>query len=363
MTRPLLSRRALLLGASAAGLAGVSWAQSASPAQLAQALAGTPATRLPPVTGRRQVIIDTDPGQDDAIALLMAMAATDRLDIRALTVSVGNLPLAVTEKNARIVRDWAGRPEIPVYAGYPRPLVREPIFADDVHGKTGMEGPTLHEPRGPLEPKHAVQYIIETLRAAQPRSITLVGLGPLTNFAAALNSAPDIKPAIAEIVVMDGSWGVGGNITPAATFNVYADPEAASIVFRSGVPVTAMSHDAARRVLLTPERIAPFRAMRNNAGKVVADIFDSMMAYGVRRRGVAVGPIYDPCVIAYLLEPELFKGAKVSVDVETKGEFTTGATVVDFRGYNRRTPNALWISEADTEGFYALLQAQIARLP
>ena len=364
MTMPQLSRRALL-GASVAGLASMAFAQSPSPtpAELAQALAGTPATRLPPVTGKRQVIIDTDPGQDDAIALLMAMAATDRLDIKALTVSVGNLPLTVTEKNARIVRDWANRPEIPVYAGYPRPLVREPIFADDVHGKTGMEGPTLHEPRGPLEPKHAVQYIIETLRAAPPKSITLVGLGPLTNFAAALNSAPDIKPAIAEIVVMDGSWGVGGNITPAATFNVYADPEAASIVFRSGVPVTAMSHDAARRVLLTPDRIAPFRAMRNNAGKVVADIFDSMMAYGLRRRSVAVGPIYDPCVIAYLLKPELFKGAKVSVDVETKGEFTTGATVVDFRGYNRRTPNTLWISEADTEGFYALLQAQIARLP
>ncbi len=359
---PSLSRRALL-GASVAGLAGAAFAQSPGPAALAQAMAGTPATQLPPASGKRQVIIDTDPGQDDAVALLMAMAATDRLDIKALTVSVGNLPLSVTSKNARIVRDWANRPEIPIYAGYPRPLVREPIFADDVHGKSGMEGPVLHEPRGALMPTHAVQYLIDTLRAAPPKSITLVGLAPLTNFAAALNAAPDIKPAIAEIAVMDGSWGVGGNITPAATFNIYADPEAASIVFRSGVPVTALSHDAARRVLVTPERIAPFRAMGNNAGKVVADIFDSMMAYGLRRRGVAVGPVYDPCVIAYLLQPELFKGAKVSVDVETKGEFTTGATVVDFRGYNRRTPNALWISEADAEGFHALLRAEIARLP
>ena len=362
MTKTMVSRRALL-AASSASLAGLAFAQSPGTAALAQALAGTPATQLPPVQGKRQVIIDTDPGQDDAVALLMAMAATDRLGILALTVGVGNLPLTVTEKNARIVRDWAGRPDIPVYAGYPRPLVRDPIFADDVHGKTGMEGPALHEPRGPLMPTHAVQYLIETLRGAAPRSITLVGLGPLTNFAAALNAAPDIKPAIAEIVVMDGALGVGGNITPAATFNMYADPEAAAVVFRSGVPVTAMSHDAARRVLLTPERIVPFRTMGNNAGKVVADIFDSMMAYGLRRRGVAVGPIYDPCVIAYLLAPELFKGAKVSVDVETKGEFTTGATVVDFRGYNRRTPNTLWISEADTEGFYSLLLAQIARLP
>lgn len=346
-----------------ASLAGIALAKSPSPAELAQALAGTPATQLQPVTGKRQVIIDTDPGQDDAVALLMAMAATDRLDIKALTVGVGNMPLAVTTKNTLIVRDWAQRADIPVYAGYPQPLVREPIFADDVHGKTGLEGPTLHEPRGKVEPSHAVQYLIGTLRAAAPKSITLVGLGPFTNFAAALTSAPDIKAAIVEIVVMDGSWGVGGNITPAATFNIYADPEAAAIVFRSGVPVTAISHDAARRVLLTPERIGPFRAMGNNAGKVVADIFDSMMAYGVQRRGVAVGPMYDPCVIAYLLQPELCKAAKVHVDVETKGEFTTGATVVDFRGYKKRAPNALWVSEIDPEGFYALLQTEIARLP
>ena len=132
MTKTLLTRRALV--ASAASLAGMAFAQGNTPAQLAQALAGTPAAQLPPVPGKRQVVIDTDPGQDDAVALLMAMAATDRLDILALTVGVGNLPLAVTEKNARIVRDWARRPEIPVYAGYPRPLVREPIVADDVHG-------------------------------------------------------------------------------------------------------------------------------------------------------------------------------------------------------------------------------------
>ena len=353
------SRRALLA-------AGVQLAAGAALAQNhpAQVLLGVAATPLPPrPPGSQRLIIDTDPGQDDAIALLMALAAPDRLDIRALTVSVGNLPLAVTEKNTRIVRDWARRPEIPVYAGSPRPLVRDPIFADDVHGKTGMDGPVLHEPRGPLAPVHAVQYLVDTLRAAAPASVTIAGLGPLTNIAAALNMAPEIKPAIREIVVHGGAWGVGGNITPAATFNFFADPEAASIVFRSGVPVTAVSHDAARRVLVTPERIAPIRALGNNAGKVVADILDSAMAYAVRRRGVAVGPMYDPCVIAYLMRPELFKGARVSVDIETRGEFTTGATVVDFRGYTRRAPNTLWINEVDIDGFYALLGAQIARLP
>jgi purine nucleosidase len=354
-----LSRRALL-AAGAQLAAGVAFAQ-AGPAQVLLGVAATPLPPAPP--GKRRLIIDTDPGQDDAIALLMALAAPDQLDIRALTVSVGNLPLAVTEKNARIVRDWARRPEIPVYAGYPRPLVREPIFADDVHGKTGMDGPVLHEPRGPLMPTHAVPYLVDTLRAAAPGSIVLAGLGPLTNIAAALNMAPEIKPAISEIVVLGGAWGVGGNITPAATFNFYADPEAASIVFRSGVPVTAVSHDAARRVLVTPERIAPIRRLGNNAGKVVADILDAAMAYAVRRRGVAVGPLYDPCVIAYLLRPALFKGARVNVDIETRGEFTTGATVVDFRGYSRRAPNALWISEVDVDGFHALLNAQIARLP
>lgn len=354
-----LSRRALL-AAGAQLAAGAAFAQ-ANPGQV---LIGVAATPLPPAApGRQRVVIDTDPGQDDAIALLMALAAPDRLDIEALTVSVGNMPLAVTEKNTRIVRDWAGRPEVPVYAGYPRPLVREPIFADDVHGKTGMDGPALHAPRAPLMPQHAVQYLIDTLRAAPPASVVIAALGPLTNIAAALGMAPEIKPAIREIVVLGGAWGVGGNITPAATFNFYADPEAASVVFRSGVPLTVVSHDAARRVLVTPERIAPLRRLGNNGGRVVADIFDAAMAYALRRRGVAVGPMYDPCVIAYLLRPELFKGARVSVDIETRGEFTTGATVVDFRGYTRRAPNALWINEVDIDGFYALLNAQIARLP
>ena len=329
-----------------------------------QVLLGVAAQQLPPIPAtRRTVIIDTDPGQDDAIALLFALAAPERLDVRALTVSVGNMPLSVTEKNTRRVRDWAGRPDVPVYAGYPRPLIREPIFADDVHGKTGLDGPALHEPRGPLMPRHAVDYLIETLRAAPPKSVVVVGLGPLTNIAAALNMAPDIKPAISEIVVLGGSWGVGGNITPAATFNFYADPEAASVVFRSGVPVTAVSHDAARRVLVTPERIAPLRKIGNNAGKVVADILDSAMEYAMRRRGVAVGPMYDPCVIAYLLQPELFKGAQVPVDIETRGEFTSGATVVDFRGYTKRKANALWINAVNIDGFYKLLGTQIARLP
>ncbi|QHE89317.1 hypothetical protein F9K07_30550 (plasmid) [Hydrogenophaga sp. BPS33] len=200
-------------------------------------------------------------------------------------------------------------------------------------------------------------------RCAAPASVAVVGLGPLTNIAAALNMAPDIKPAISEIVVLGGSWGVGGNITPAATFNLYADPEAASVVFRGGVPVTAVSHDAARRVLVTPERIAPFRQMGNNAGKVVADILDSAMDYAMRRRGVKVGPMYDPCVIAYLLQPELFKGARVPVDIETRGEFTAGTTVVDFRGYTKRKANTLWINAVDIDGFYRLLGQQIARLP
>ncbi|HYP84310.1 nucleoside hydrolase [Variovorax sp.] len=354
-----VTRRALI--ASAAQLAaGAALAQS----HPAQVLLGAAAAPLPPATPQpRALIIDTDPGQDDAIALLMALAAPDRLEVRGLTVSVGNLPLTVTEKNTRIVRDWAGRPDVPVYAGYPRPLVREPIFAADVHGKTGMDGPVLHEPRAPLMPIPAVTWLIETLRAAEPGSITLAGLGPLTNIAAALNMAPEIKPAIREIVVLGGSWGVGGNITPAATFNFYADPEAASVVFRSGVPVTAVAHDAARRVLVTPERIAPIRQLGNQAGRVVADILDNAMEYAVRRRGVAVGPMYDPCAIAYLLRPEIFKGVRVPVDIETRGEFTTGATVVDFRGYTRRKPNALWISEVDIEAFYALLQSQLARLP
>lgn len=313
---------------------------------------------------RRTVIIDCDPGQDDAIAILFALGAADRLDVRALTAVAGNVPLDLTARNARIIRDWAGRTTtLPVYAGCPRPLMRELITAANVHGKTGLEGVELHEPSGPLQPQHGVAYLIETLKAASPHSVTLCALGPLTNLATALTEAPEIRNGLREIVLMGGAYFERGNITPAAEFNIYVDPQAASIVFESGVPIVVLPRDVAVKAPITPARIAPIRAIGNHCSAVVADIMAAEVAYQKGRRGVEEAPMYDPTATGYLVDPSMFKGRLVNVVVETTGQWTLGETVVDWNGRSGRTPNATWITEVDADAFYAALRASIARLP
>ncbi|WP_186023264.1 nucleoside hydrolase [Burkholderia gladioli] len=313
---------------------------------------------------RRSVIIDCDPGQDDAIAILFALGASDRLDVRALTAVAGNVPLELTERNARIIRDWAGRTRtLPVYAGCPRPLMRELITAANVHGKTGLEGVELPEPQAPVAPQHAVQYLVETLRAAPRQSVTICALGPLTNLATALTEAPEIRDALREIVLMGGAFFERGNITPAAEFNVYVDPEAARIVLASGVPIVVLPRDVAVKAPITPARIEPFRALGNRCGKVVADIMAAEVAYQNKRRGVESAPMYDPSATGYLVDPSLFKGKLVNVEVETTGQWTLGETVVDWSGHSGRKPNATWITEVDADRFYATLREKIATLP
>lgn len=313
---------------------------------------------------RRTVIIDCDPGQDDAIALLLALGARAQLDVRALTVVAGNVPLALTERNARIVRDWAGRTDsLPVFAGCARPMQRELITAANVHGRSGLDGTPLHTPRGALAPGHAVAYLVETLRQAAPRSVTLCALGPLTNLGAALVEAPEIAAAIREIVLMGGAWFERGNITPAAEFNIYVDPHAARLVFDSGVPIVVLPRDVAVKAPITAARIAPLRAMGNRAGAIVADIMSAETAYQFKRRGVAEAPMYDPCATAYLIDPALFRGKQVNVAVETLSDLTLGETVVDWTGRTGRAPNALWITDVDADGFYAMLAQHIATLP
>ncbi|WP_371442386.1 nucleoside hydrolase [Pandoraea sp. ISTKB] len=313
---------------------------------------------------RRTVIIDCDPGQDDAIAILFALGAREQIDLKALTVVGGNVPLALTERNARIVRDWADKTRaLPVYAGCPKPLMRDLVTAANVMGRSGLDGVELHEPRGPLEKPHAVTYLIDTLRAAAPGSITLVGIGPLTNIATALTAAPEGAKAIREIVVMGGAWFERGNYTPAAEFNIFVDPEAASIVLGAGVPVTVVPRDVSLKALITPERIVPFRALKNRCGPIVADILAAEVAYQKRRRGVEEAPMYDPCTIGYLLDPTMYGGRRVNVAVETTGQLTLGETVVDWNGRTKRAANAMWLTDIDADRFYDMLLERIARLP
>jgi purine nucleosidase len=313
---------------------------------------------------RRTVIIDCDPGQDDAIAILFALGARDRLDVRALTAVAGNVPLDLTERNARIIRDWAGQTKtLPVYAGCPRPLMRPLITAANVHGKTGLEGVELHEPLAPAAQQHAVAYLIETLKAAPPHSVTICAIGPLTNLATALTEAPEIRDGLREIVLMGGAFFERGNITPAAEFNVYVDPEAASFVFASGVPIVVLPRDVAVKAPITPARIAPIRAIGNRCGAIVADIMAAEVKYQKGRRGVEEAPMYDPTAAGYLVDPSLFKGRLVNVVVETTGQWTLGETVVDWSGHSGRAPNATWITDVDADAFYAALRASIATLP
>nr|WP_150699172.1 nucleoside hydrolase [Pandoraea terrae] len=322
------------------------------------------ASRLPADASARSVIIDTDPGQDDAIAILFALGAQGRLDVKALTAVAGNVPLTLTERNARIVRDWAGRTHtLPVYAGCARPLMRELLTAANVHGRTGLDGVPLHDPQAPLAPQHAVTYLIDTLRGAAPGSVTLCALGPLTNIATALTVAPEIGKALREIVLMGGAFFERGNMTPAAEFNIYVDPEAARIVFASGVPITVLPRDVAVKAPITPARIAPVRALGNRCGALVADIMAAEVAYQKGRFGVESAPMYDPCTVAYLIEPSLFSGRKVNVSVETTGEYTLGETIVDWTGRSKRPVNATWVTDVDADGFYNALNASIARLP
>ena len=310
----------------------------------------------------RKIIIDTDPGQDDAVAILLALASPDEIEVLGITAVAGNVPLPLTQKNARIVCELAGKPQTRVFAGCAAPIARPLVTAEHVHGKTGLDGPQLPDPTMPLQDGHAVDFIIETLRAEPAGSVTLCPLGPLTNIAVALTRAPDIAPRIREIVLMGGAYFEVGNITPAAEFNIYVDPEAADIVFRSGVPLVVMPLDVTHKALTTRPRIEAFRALGTAPGRMVAEWTDFFERFDKEKYGSDGAPLHDPCVIAWLIRPDLFQGRHINVMIETKGDFTLGMTVADWWRVTDRAPNAMFMREIDADGFYRLLTERIGRL-
>jgi purine nucleosidase len=308
-----------------------------------------------------KIIIDTDPGQDDAVAILLALASPE-LEVLAITAVAGNVPLPLTALNSLKMVELAGRPEVPVYAGCDRPMVRPLITAEYVHGKTGLDGAELPEPVTPLAPGHAVDRIIELVLANDPGTVTLCPLGPLTNVGTALARAPEIAPRLAGIVLMGGGFFEGGNTTPTAEFNIYVDPQAADIVFRSGVPITVMSLDVTHRALMLPRHLDRFAAMGTALGTAVHGLLTFYERYDVEKYGMEGGPLHDPCVIAYLLRPELFGGRNVNVEIEVQSELTMGMTVVDWWGMTDRARNARWMRTIDSDGFFDLLVERLARL-
>ncbi|WP_147104620.1 nucleoside hydrolase [Tateyamaria sp. syn59] len=310
----------------------------------------------------RKIIIDTDPGQDDAVAILLALASPEDVDVLGITAVAGNVPLDLTAKNARIVCELAGKPDVPVFAGCDRPLRRDLVTAEHVHGKTGLDGPDLPDPTMPLQVQHAVDFIIDTLRNHDAGTVTLCPLGPLTNIATVFQKAPDVVDRVQEIVLMGGAYFEVGNITPAAEFNIYVDPEAADIVFKSGAPIVVMPLDVTHKALVTKTRNDAFRALGTGAGTAVAEMTDFFERFDKEKYGSAGAPLHDPCVTAYLIRPDLFSGRHINVEIETTSELTMGMTVADWWGVTDRPANALFIGDLDADGFFDLLTQRLARL-
>ena len=310
---------------------------------------------------KKKIIIDTDPGQDDAVALLLALASKE-LEILGITCVAGNVPLSLTSENARKILELTRYTEIPVFAGADRPIKRTLVTAEHVHGKTGIDGPVLEKPKIKLQSKEAIEFIIETILSYPKDEITLCTLGPLTNIGLAFQREPRIKTLIKEIIMMGGGFFEGGNITPAAEFNVYVDPEAAAEVLVSGIPITMLPLDVTHRALTSRSRIESFRKIGNKAGIATAEMLDFFERFDVEKYGSEGGPLHDPNVITYLLRPEFYEGKYVNVEIEVGSDLTRGMTVVDWWNVTTRKKNVYYIDKVKDEEFFNFLIERIKLL-
>ena len=305
------------------------------------------------------VLIDCDPGHDDAIALLLALASPE-LELRGVTTVAGNQTLAKTTANAIRVLEAAGHGHLPVAAGAERPLLREPAAAAEVHGDSGLDGPALPPPRARPVEAHAVDFIAEALLAST-RAVTLIPLGPLTNVALLLARHPEAARRIERVVLMGGAIAEG-NVTPAAEFNVWADPEAAARVFDSGLDVTMVGLDVTHRALVLPEHREALRHA-GHAGRLVAELLDF---YGVFHRevyGFAGSPIHDAVAVAHVVTPGMVETEHRHVAVDCQSELCRGRTVVDVWRRTGNEPNAQVAVGIDADAFRELLLERLGALP
>lgn len=305
------------------------------------------------------IIIDTDPGQDDALAILIALAASDRLAVKAITTVAGNVPVALTTANALHLVELAGRTDVPVHAGAEAPLLFPLETAEHVCGPDGLAGSGLPPATGRPAPGHAVEAIIAIARASADAALTLCPLGPLTNIALALRLAPDIKHKVKRVVLMGGALTLG-NITPAAEYNIYVDPHAAEIVFASGLPIVMLGLDLTHQAVATDKEIAAIGALSNRAAKAVHGMITRPRPHTATTEG---HPQHDPCVIAYLLWPEIFTGKDCFVEVETSAGSQRGRTTIDWHDRLKRAPNAHVVERIDAPAFFRNVTEELARLP
>jgi len=311
---------------------------------------------------RHTILIDCDPGQDDALAILLALASPEEIELLAVTTVGGNVPLAKVTRNARQIVELAGFPEMPVHAGCPRPILKPLETAEYVHGESGINGYDFPPPARPPAPGHGVDVIVSTVMERPPGTVTLVGTGPLTNLALAIVKAPEIVPRLARIVVMGGAIGVG-NATPAAEFNIWVDPHAAAVVFECGAPITMFGLDVTHQVVVTPERRRRLAALGNRTGAAAAGMLEFFSRFDESRYGLGGGLLHDPCTVAWLIRPELFSGRDCHVAIETEGRHSTGRTLVDWWPRMQRETNAFVADAVDADGFFDLLAERLARLP
>ncbi|HIG8794057.1 TPA: pyrimidine-specific ribonucleoside hydrolase RihA [Raoultella terrigena] len=304
------------------------------------------------------IILDCDPGHDDAIAIVLALASPE-LDVKAITSSAGNQTPEKTLRNVLRMLTLLQRQDIPVAGGARKPLMRELIIADNVHGESGLDGPALPEPDFAPQNCTAVELMAKTLRES-PQPVTIVATGPQTNVALLLNGHPELHDKIARIVMMGGAM-VLGNWQPAAEFNIYVDPEAAEIVFQSGIPAVMAGLDVTHRAQIHDMDIERFRQVGNPIATIVAELLDFFMEYHKDAKwGFTGAPLHDPCTIAWLLKPELFTCVERWVGVETQGKYTQGMTVVDYYFLTGNQPNTTVLLDIDREGFVDLLTERLA---
>jgi purine nucleosidase len=307
---------------------------------------------------RETIIIDTDPGQDDAVALLLAFASSDRLDLRAITTVAGNVPVAQTIANALRIRELAGA-RTPIHRGAESPLLFPLETAEFVCGPDGLAGADLPPPQGEPAPGHAVEAIIALCRAGPDDGVTLCPLGPLTNLALAFRLAPDILPKVKRIVSMGGALGLG-NMTPAAEFNIYVDPHAAAIVYGCGRPIVMMGLGVTHQAIASHEQVAGLGTLGTATGKAIHGMLIRPRPGGL---GTAGHPMHDPCVIAFLLWPELFEGRDCFVEVETSDGSQRGRTTIDWNGRLKRPANAHVVAGVQAHELFERMTSRLATLP
>ncbi len=311
----------------------------------------------------RRIIIDTDPGQDDAFAILFALGAPEALEVVGITTVGGNAPLHHTSRNALKVIELAGRADIPVFAGCPGPMVRPLKTAEYVHGETGLDGADLPEPVTALQAEHAVNYLVRAIMAAPEGELTVCTLGPMTNLAMAMTMEPRIVPRIREVVLMGGGFFEGGNATPAAEYNIFVDPHAAHKVFESGVPVTMAPIDCTYTALMTPEWLDELRATGRRTAIEAANLADFYRRYGDHKFPTPARPIHDACVTGFLLAPELYEQRQCNVTIEISSPETIGMTLVDWWHVTGKRRNCNVLRRIEPKPFFDLMLRCIGSLP